>query len=114
MLAAAINPAGTFLRKAIKIILTDGIRQLGVRFSDAVSRCASLPAKAGLIEFLRQPFRFCVRLRALRALENFNKIELREKLEQSAADTFLPFIRADHALIPCMMVLVLKIPHGRS
>ena len=64
MLAAAINLRARFYVGDQIILTSDGIRQLGVRFSDAVQPVRIASAKAGLIEFLRQPFRFCVRLRS--------------------------------------------------
>ena len=97
MLAAAIYLRARFYVGDQSILTSDGIRQLGVRFSDAVQPVRIASAKAGLSEFLRQPFRFCVRLRALTRIENFNKIALREKLGNPLLILFLPFIRADHA-----------------
>lgn len=73
MFSAAFDLRARFYVGDQIILTSDGIRQLGVRFSDAVQPVRIASAKAGFIEFLRQPFRFCVRLRALTRIENFNK-----------------------------------------
>lgn len=73
MFAAAFDLRARFYVGDQIILTSDSIRQLGVRFSDAVQPVRIASTKAGLIEFLRQPFRFCVRLRAFTRIENFNK-----------------------------------------
>ena len=58
MFAAAFDLRARFYVGDQIILTSDGIRQLGVRFSDAVQPVRIASTKAGLIEFLRQRFAF--------------------------------------------------------